>query len=60
MSETSGTIIGHIDAKSRSDASAIIVTAEKIAQREIEQAERRSKTRRDLAGIVGAPRSLRR
>lgn len=50
MSETSGTIIGHIDAKSRSDASAIIVTAEKIAQREIEQAERRSKTRRDLAG----------
>ena len=49
MTEGRKTIVGEIDAKSRADAASITATAEKVGRREIEQAERRSKTRLDAA-----------
>jgi len=50
MSEAAGSIVAQIEAKSSADAQALTVTAEKIVERETEQANRRAKARRDAAG----------
>ena len=49
MSETGQTLAGQIYAKSGADAKSIVLTAEKVAQRDIEQARRRTRTRTNAA-----------
>jgi len=63
MTEKTGSIIDYISEKSQADARAAIATAEKVAQREMDQANRRSATRlqaaaNELKAYVDAERTV--
>jgi vacuolar-type H+-ATPase subunit E/Vma4 len=49
MSEKAGSIVEHIVRKASADAHGVIATAEKVAQRELDQAKRRAATRAQYA-----------